>query len=205
MAESPDALPYLEVRTGPGKGARMEIPLGKPLILGRDPGCHLTLDDPDISRHHARVYCDLEGSWVNDMESKNGVWVEERKISKPCILASGQILTLGGTQLEYVDPAELYLESLEQMADQILDGAHSPHPAGLPADASDEAGDQSGDADPDTDIVPGPPAITDTGDDRDSPGARPPESRAGFWIIVAVGAVAAVAALAALAAVLMKT
>lgn len=197
LAESADALPCLSVLTGPDKGARMEIPFGKPLILGRDPGCHLTLDDPDISRQHARVYCDLEGSWLNDMESKNGVWVGERKISEPCRLASGQVLTLGATQLEYTDPAELYLESLEQMADRILEGDRQQQPV--------EPTHQAGDPEPDTDIISGRPDFTDIGDDHGPPEQDQAEPRTRFWIIVAVGAVAAVAAVVALTAVLMGT
>jgi pSer/pThr/pTyr-binding forkhead associated (FHA) protein len=215
LAESADALPYVMVRTGPGKGARMEIPLGKPLILGRDPGCNLTLDDADISRQHARIYCDLDGSWLNDMKSKNGVWVGERKISRPCKLASGQVFTLGNTQVEYTDPAELYLESLEQMADRILENDRQPQPMETTPQAGHDTSDQTRAPDPnadiaraldpDTDIISGGPVVADVGDDHDAQEAHPPESRAGFWILVAVGTVAAIAAVVALTAVLMGT
>src|SRR4051812_16694031 len=44
------------------------------LTIGRDAGCGLVLDSPEVSRRHARVARDAAGFHITD-ESTNGVFV----------------------------------------------------------------------------------------------------------------------------------
>jgi DNA-binding winged helix-turn-helix (wHTH) protein len=45
------------------------------VIAGRDEQCDLPLDDRQVSRHHIRIYREGEQYFVEDLESKNGTWV----------------------------------------------------------------------------------------------------------------------------------
>ncbi len=45
-------------------------------IIGRSLDCHLTIEDPLVSRQHARIVIDDEGGSVEDMGSRNGVRVD---------------------------------------------------------------------------------------------------------------------------------
>jgi pSer/pThr/pTyr-binding forkhead associated (FHA) protein len=137
LEADPEESPYLVLldegageidanRAQPGRGRQREashftLPLGEPVILGRDPGCHLPLEDSDVSRRHARLYATLEGCWLYDLKSKNGVFVDEQKIAGPWQLRTGQVIRVGNVSLKFTDPAELYLESLEKLADQIIE------------------------------------------------------------------------------------
>ena len=192
-----DGQPHLEVKNGRGSGTRANLTLGSPTVVGRDPGCDLSVDDPDVSRNHARVFSDLDGTYLSDMDSKNGVWLDGRKISGSFKLHSGQQFRIGETTIEYIDPAEQYLASLEKMADHVL---------------SKQAREDEGLHDAETTILP--QALTETDhtlDEKDTTApeganAEPtPSSKAGFWILVAVGCLTAAAAIAALVFVLTRT
>ena len=65
------------------------------LQLGRDPGNDICLDDPDVSRHHARVILYNSALWVQDTGSRNGVFVNTTRISSHKQLSPGDQVTVG--------------------------------------------------------------------------------------------------------------
>jgi diguanylate cyclase (GGDEF)-like protein len=85
---------------GPLLGAR--FPLGEePLVLGRDPGCGARLDDPSVSRRHARVEPGGGGYAVTDLGSTNGVTVN-RLPARHAALRDGDYLGLGRCILRFL-------------------------------------------------------------------------------------------------------
>ncbi len=58
----------------------IELPevLAKPVIIGREPDCDIILDAPQISRHHARLVYTGAGWQVEDLDSANGLAVNDR-------------------------------------------------------------------------------------------------------------------------------
>lgn len=51
-------------------------------VLGRDPDCEIQLDDPLVSRHHARVFFE-SGLWqIEDLGSRNGTRVDGQLITR---------------------------------------------------------------------------------------------------------------------------
>ena len=82
----------LEIVEGPEAGRR--IPVTGPLELGRDPtaGAPL-LQDELISRRHVRLTPEADGVRVEDLESRNGTFVDGDQIHGPAHLAlDGQLL-----------------------------------------------------------------------------------------------------------------
>ena len=120
LDSDPEERPSISVVKGPDKGTHFSLPLGQPVVIGRDPGCHMPVADPDVSRSHVKIYCTLDGCWLSDLKSKNGVFVENRAITGAWKLEHGQHIKLGATLLVFIDPAEIYLGSLEKMAEQII-------------------------------------------------------------------------------------
>jgi len=98
------AVPHLVIEV-PGGGGRL-VPLQGGLTLGRGPGADLPLPDPGASRRHARVLLGDDGAAaVEDLGSKNGVRLNGRRLPPgPAALRAGDVLTVGGTALRYVDP-----------------------------------------------------------------------------------------------------
>ena len=90
------AAPALVIHEGPGAGS--EHPVDGELILGREPGsADLVLDDPGVSRRHARVLPDHGGVLVEDLGSSNGTYVNGQRISGPVALGAGDELQVGAT------------------------------------------------------------------------------------------------------------
>ncbi|NCC23701.1 MAG: FHA domain-containing protein [Deltaproteobacteria bacterium] len=85
-------------------GRKMEHVLSADSVLvGRAQECDLTLDDPGVSRRHARIRKTPNGWQAEDLESANGLMVNGRKI-KSILLAPGDVLSLGTSSLVFLLP-----------------------------------------------------------------------------------------------------
>jgi hypothetical protein len=83
-----------------GAGAGSELPVDGELILGREQGsANFVIDDPGVSRRHARVIADNVGVIVEDLGSSNGTYVNGERISGPVELGAGDEVQVGATVL----------------------------------------------------------------------------------------------------------
>jgi hypothetical protein len=81
------------------------------LVLGRDEGSDLMVQDATVSRVHLHLAPAAQGRWtVRDGGSSNGTWVNERKLegSDWIALASGVSLRAGSVQLTFYDADGLF-------------------------------------------------------------------------------------------------
>lgn len=91
---------YLVVLEGTAPGKRLEIDTA-PITIGRGASQTLVCDDRDVSRQHARVSL-LNGAVVaEDLQSTNGTFVDEERITGPVTLKEGARIRLGGQLLKY--------------------------------------------------------------------------------------------------------
>lgn len=64
--------------------------------IGRDPMCGLSLEDPRVSRHHARLLW-TGGDWaLEDLDSKNGTTLNGRELRELRVLEDGDWISFGG-------------------------------------------------------------------------------------------------------------
>ena len=64
-------------------GTTHEVTLaGSLVVLGRDPGCDIVLNDTKCSRRHAVVEDTPDGLVIRDSGSANGVYVNERRVDR---------------------------------------------------------------------------------------------------------------------------
>ena len=70
-------------------------------VLGRDPGGAVFVDDASVSRRHARITVTADGARLEDLGSRNGTFLGERRISGPASLEDGDAFRLGWAQLVY--------------------------------------------------------------------------------------------------------
>jgi pSer/pThr/pTyr-binding forkhead associated (FHA) protein len=89
------------------------------VVMGRAESADLPLPDADASREHAEVLVDLDGALLRDLGSKNGVLVNEKRVSEKRLRDRDQI-TIGATIVLYEDPSEARLASLEAEPDRAL-------------------------------------------------------------------------------------
>jgi two-component system, NtrC family, response regulator AtoC len=68
---------------------------GAALVVGRSHPADVVLNDPSLSRKHARFGWDDDGFFVEDLESTNGTRLNGAKISGRVRLPSGEAITIG--------------------------------------------------------------------------------------------------------------
>lgn len=77
-----------------------DLPRGA-TILGRSSDCHVTIEDPLVSRHHAKIVLEGEEATVFDLGSRNGVRLNGQPIKEPTVLKDGDRLRIGTQELVF--------------------------------------------------------------------------------------------------------
>ncbi|MEM9191009.1 MAG: FHA domain-containing protein [Myxococcota bacterium] len=74
---------------------------GPEVVLGRSPDCHITLEDPLVSRRHACIRTAPGSPKIRDLGSRNGVRINGRKIDGEVELNDGDRIRLGTQELVF--------------------------------------------------------------------------------------------------------
>ncbi len=72
------------------------------IIVGRSPENEIYVKSKFVSRHHAQLISNGEGCVIEDLNSTNGVFIDEQQIKKHR-LNDGDVVTLGVHELVYTD------------------------------------------------------------------------------------------------------
>ena len=70
-------------------------------LIGREPGCHIHLAHPTVSRRHCEVWSEDIKVYAQDLRSLNGVYVNGTRVRRQR-LASGDLLQVGPLVLQVV-------------------------------------------------------------------------------------------------------
>ncbi|MCR4419947.1 MAG: DUF3662 and FHA domain-containing protein [Clostridia bacterium] len=88
----------LKVVRGPDSG--LSVALGQEeVLIGRRPGCHLVLTDPNVSRQHAVIERRQELYWLIDLDSTNGTYINGQRVHRQP-LRPGDRIQIGDSELE---------------------------------------------------------------------------------------------------------
>lgn len=72
------------------------------MLVGQDPTCGISIDDPSISSHHALVEL-KEGKWIlHDLDSTNGTFSNGRRVAS-LRLINGQSFSLGTLSFVFIE------------------------------------------------------------------------------------------------------
>ena len=93
---------------GTRAGLSLVSPRSGAWIIGRAPNCDLVIDDPAISRRHARVVFTGDGQSpiIGDLGSRNGTVVAGRAIDEPTPVPEGSTIRIGATSLQWRTPPD---------------------------------------------------------------------------------------------------
>ena len=88
-------VPILVCTSGALRGQRFHVPEGG-LDLGRSEDNHITIKDDGVSRYHARMLYNTDTGklWLEDAGSRNGVFVNENRVSGHKELKVGDQVTI---------------------------------------------------------------------------------------------------------------
>jgi hypothetical protein len=85
--------PVLIMQSGPMQGRRWPIPEAG-VTVGRDESCDIMIADRQVSRHHFRVYRKNRAAFIEDLQSKNGTWVNGNPIQNERELRDGDLIQI---------------------------------------------------------------------------------------------------------------
>lgn len=86
-------------------------------VIGRAPDCTVSITDGSISSRHARVVRSAEGFSIEDLQSRNGTFVNGEKVDKPRLLADGDVVRLGKVIMTFNVAQEAIAAPKTQMMD----------------------------------------------------------------------------------------
>jgi pSer/pThr/pTyr-binding forkhead associated (FHA) protein len=137
------AVPYVRVMNGPDEGKRFEIGVDvSEVIVGRGNDCDFQINDANISRRHAVIRRDWNEITIDDAGSKNGVVINDRKISRATALRDADEILLGAVRLTFIDPSAKFLGKLDDIPAFAEPTSHAADDDPI-ADEGDEAEDNS--------------------------------------------------------------
>lgn len=82
------------VRQGPIPGQIFELNKSE-ITIGRDISNDFVINDPEVSRKHARLTLEGDRYRIEDLNSTNGTYVDGQRLIGPHVLAIGEIVMFG--------------------------------------------------------------------------------------------------------------
>lgn len=70
-------------------------------LLGRERGVRVWIDDPSVSRHHARIRVSEGRATLEDLESKNGTLLNGRELHESRPLSDGDLVQIGRASMTF--------------------------------------------------------------------------------------------------------
>lgn len=88
-----EALPRLslKVQSEPTVRAFQQLEI----TIGRETSCDLCLADSTVSGHHARIVYRQGQWWLEDLNSTNGTFLNQTRLTEPMVITSGDEIRCG--------------------------------------------------------------------------------------------------------------
>ena len=106
---------------------------GPEVVIGRSPDCQITIEDPLISRRHARVLVRDDAAFVSDLGSRNGVRVNGRLIKGEHALKDGDRIRLGTQELLFSVMSRQERAARPTGYMRLCHACGTPYPEGAPS------------------------------------------------------------------------
>jgi len=84
----------LVLKSGPNSGQAFNLETSE-IIIGRDITATFVINDPEVSRRHARLSLQGANYVIEDLGSTNGTMVSGQRLAGPYILRPGEMITFG--------------------------------------------------------------------------------------------------------------
>lgn len=131
-------MPTLTVTSGPAAGQSLEV--FDEVVVGRG-NVELEIDDQQLSRRHVSIRPVEGGLLIEDLDSRNGTWVNGKRISDPVLLSSPGSVRVGQSEIR-VEPMQAGATVLREAPDGLQSlgdperTRQRPLPAAPPAPAA---------------------------------------------------------------------
>jgi type II secretory ATPase GspE/PulE/Tfp pilus assembly ATPase PilB-like protein/pSer/pThr/pTyr-binding forkhead associated (FHA) protein len=96
----PSARVQLVVLGGERSGAALPLVPSRTYVVGRSNFADLVIDDAGLAPQHARIVCDQTSvATIEDLDTPTGTWVRGERMSRPTVLETGDLISVGTTTL----------------------------------------------------------------------------------------------------------
>jgi hypothetical protein len=95
---------FFEVQTGKYKGKRLKLADGQ-FVIGRDEDVTLRISSAEVSRRHCIIHVSGKDVKIEDLDSRNGTFVDGFPIKGTVPLAPDSVLTVGPMMFTLLDSA----------------------------------------------------------------------------------------------------
>lgn len=92
-------MPQLHLIKADGTTDTFTLTAGE-MLLGRERSCDLHLDFAGVSRRHLRLFTVMEDTFLEDLGSRNGTFVNGR-LTRKCVLLDGDIVQIGEVEMSF--------------------------------------------------------------------------------------------------------
>ncbi|MBI4126000.1 MAG: FHA domain-containing protein [Deltaproteobacteria bacterium] len=108
-----ETYPSLEILNGADEGKKCYLDdTITEVTIGRDPDCSFSIAEHVMSRRHAKISKRWGGIFIRDLESKNGTFVNNRRVVEE-YLHDGDRIALGTIVIMFRNPQEVNVAELE--------------------------------------------------------------------------------------------
>src|SRR5262245_44174463 len=127
VLRSLDAYPLLEIQSGPKIGTWFTLTHQKEISLGRANVNSIVLEDNSVSRSHSVIHELDEKYYVKDIGSRNGTFVNDKKIQDDFLLKHGDRIKIGIYVLKFLTQPEEEAAVEEEVEEPtVMDEAFPP-------------------------------------------------------------------------------
>lgn len=105
------------IRNGPNPGKNFPLEHNE-MFIGRELGNDIVINDPEVSRRHARIFVQGSNYVIEDLGSTNGTTVNGQRLMGPYLLRPGEIIQFG-------EKVRIQFESVQTAQDATI-AASSP-------------------------------------------------------------------------------
>ena len=74
------------------------------VFIGRGKECHICLDDSSVSSRHAKLTCQEERWYIQDLKSTNFTWLNEKRVIRKMRLKEGMVIRFGQCEAIFHQP-----------------------------------------------------------------------------------------------------
>jgi len=82
-------------------------------LIGRSPSCNLTLEDPLVSRHHARITVATDSAMISDLGSRNGTLVNGEPLFDDHPLVHNDRIRIGSHEMVFLEERRITSHQLK--------------------------------------------------------------------------------------------
>ena len=76
-------------------------------IAGRSPQAAIFIDEPSVSRKHAKIFSVNDQVTIEDLSSSNGTYINDQKIQQKTVINNGDMVRLGAILLKFFSASNM--------------------------------------------------------------------------------------------------